>query len=602
MVQQSPDILGGKQGNRRLTTVMAIDVCGYSALSERDEQKAIQVVQRVSAILDRVTQKYKGRRFHKAGDGFLVEFQTASDNLNAALEITEDIRSDSDLQILEPTVCRIGLHAGEVTEQQDGDLLGHGVNIAARLQGEADEGGILASSNFMNLVSRDFTGRKRRRGFLALKNISEPVEAFDIEGAVGRWARLIKQGQRFLKRNSIALGLFLVAMCAIGLLFHSTIRSAQMNELQKRVDSLLERGLQGSDGYSINPVDSAYMRGMLGRLAASGKTSDKASFAMLEAGNIDGAIAILTEAMGEISPEDSDYLTNLHQIGALAMHHDASRAAAIFETILLKDPRDADAMVFLGHSNVGVERSEVLWRRAVQTGRLSEEQRLQVKIDLAYNNLILGNPSRALEELLALEPEIKALNKTYLTESYHSDRGMILERLDRLIEAEADLLYAIDLQKKFGYDYNTERAYNVLGFIAMKRAETPRVSDRDIYLGQAEAYFRLQYEAATRIAKRRSQAEALYFLGDVELQRGNINRAERDFLQSFTISREGAFGVYEFLARVGLAQVEAIQGDRAAACGMLEDALDVRVTSERSEVDIGPRTQSRIDSIGCNIP
>lgn len=596
MVQQNPETLLSGQNARRLTTVMAIDVCGYSALSERDERKAIQVVRLISDMLDRVTLDNNGRRFHQAGDGFLVEFQSASDNLNAALEITNLIADNTTLQSLEPTKCRIGLHAGEVNEQEGGDLLGHGVNIAARLQGEADEGGILASSNFMNLVSRDFSGRKRRRGFLALKNISEPVEAFDIEGKIHHWGRTYRRGRTFLRRNSLVLGLFVIAMAAIA--FVSLMPNSDTSiALEDRVDAVLERGLEGVDGYGIDPVDSAYMRGVLRRLAKSGKPSDKASFAMLETGNIDGAIATLTDAMVDVSPQDPEYIPSLHQIGALAMNHDVERAAAVFETILLKAPDDVNAMVYLGLSNVGEARSEVLWQRALETGQLSEERALEVRIKLAFNDLLRGDHEIALQEMIAIEEDVKRLNKPYLLESFHSDRGMIYERLDRLVEAEADLLFAVDLQKRYGYDYNTERAFNVLGFIALKRSERGAIEDTDRYLSQAEQYFRLQYEVASRIAKKRGQAEALYFIGDVELQRGNLDGAERDFLRAFTIARENEFYVYEFLVRIGFAQLAKVRGDQALACSHLSDAM--LTLEELGAGHIGPQTGAKIESLGC---
>lgn len=597
MVQHIPETTDIKTQSRRLTSVLALDVCGYSSLSERDERRAIEVVKCVSGLLADVTQNHSGRRFHEAGDGFLVEFQSANDCLNAALEITRLIREDVSLQAPEAILCRVGLHVGEVTEQDNGDLLGHGVNVAARLQGEADEGGILASANFMNLVARDFTGQQRRRGHLALKGISQPVEAYDIEAASSHWSRLYRRGKKFVGRNSLVLGLFVVAMGAIAVVSLSPQTGETAAALDLRVDTVLGRGLEGVDGYGIDPVDSAYMRGVLRRLAESGKPSDKASFALLETGNIDGAIEILTEAMVDVSPQDPTYIPSLHQIGALAMNHDAEQAAAIFETILLKDPNDANAMVYLGLSNVGVERSEILWKRALQTGDLSEEQTLQVKIDLAFSYVIRGQYASALEKMMALENDIQRLNKPYLSVSFHSDRGMIYERLDRLIEAEADLLFAIDLQKRHGYDTNTERAFNVLGFIALKRSAQSSGDDKDRFLAQAEQYFRLQYEAASRIAKKRSQAEALYFLGDVELQRGNLEGAERDFMQAFTIAREGEFESYEFLVKIGFAQLAKRRGDDDAACAHLKNAL--ANTRIGRSTHIGPQTQDKIDALGC---
>lgn len=597
MVQHIPETTDIKTQSRRLTSVLALDVCGYSSLSERDERRAIEVVKCVSGLLADVTQNHSGRRFHEAGDGFLVEFQSANDCLKAALEITRLIREDVSLQAPEAILCRVGLHVGEVTEQDNGDLLGHGVNVAARLQGEADEGGILASANFMNLVARDFTGQKRRRGHLALKGISQPVEAYDIEAASSHWSRLYRRGKKFVGRNSLVLGLFVVAMGAIAVVSLSPQTGESVAALDRRVDTVLGRGLEGVDGYGIDPVDSAYMRGVLRRLAESGKPSDKASFALLETGNIDGAIKILTEAMVDVSPQDPAYIQSLHQIGALAMNHDAEQAAAIFETILLKDPNDANAMVYLGLSNVGTDRSEVLWTRALVIGELSEEQALQVRIDLAFNDLLRGDHELALEEMVVIEDDVKRLNKPYLLESFHSDRGMIYERLDRLVEAEADLLFAVDLQKRYGYDYNTERVFNVLGFIALKRSASASPQNSDSFLAQAEKYFRLQYETASRIAKRRSQAEALYFLGDVELQRGNLEDAERDFMQAFTIAREGEFEVYEFLVRIGFAQLAKLRGDQVMACSHLDDAM---ASSEIGRTaHIGPQTSAKIRALGC---
>jgi tetratricopeptide (TPR) repeat protein len=254
-------------------------------------------------------------------------------------------------------------------------------------------------------------------------------------------------------------------------------------------------------------------------------------------------------------------------------------------------------MVYLGLSNVGAARSEVLWTRALATGQLSEEQAVQVRIDLAFNDLIRGDFEIALEEMIAIEDDVKRLNKPYILESFHSDPGMINDRQDRLVEAEADLLFAVDLQKRHGYDYNTERAFNVLGFIALKRSASASPQNSDSFLAQAEKYFRLQYETASRIAKRRSQAEALYFLGDVELQRGNLEDAERDFMQAFTIAREGEFEVYEFLVRIGFAQLAKLRGDQVMACSHLDDAM---ASSEIGRTaHIGPQTSAKIRALGC---
>ena len=128
---------------RKLASIVAIDVAGYSRRSETDEAAAIEAVAALHERVIKVAAVHGGRVFNTAGDGFMLEFPTASGALAAA----EEIAAASD-----PPV-RAGVHLGEVSVTSSGDLLGHGVNVAARIQQMASPGAVLVSGDVATLRS-----------------------------------------------------------------------------------------------------------------------------------------------------------------------------------------------------------------------------------------------------------------------------------------------------------------------------------------------------------------------------------------------------------------------------------------------------------------
>ena len=130
---------------RRLTSVVATDICGYSSLSEHSDELAIQTVEIIYSLFEKSTKQHQGRVFKRIADGFLAEFPSAESAVRAALVFTHSVKEAS----LDPlpsngsTAVRTGIHLGDVTEREDGDLLGHGVNVAVRLQEHAQRNGII---------------------------------------------------------------------------------------------------------------------------------------------------------------------------------------------------------------------------------------------------------------------------------------------------------------------------------------------------------------------------------------------------------------------------------------------------------------------------
>lgn len=155
-------------GSRKLATIMAVDLAGYSAMAERDETAAIDAVARVRDLLESVTQREGGRIFNTAGDGFMLEFASAAGALAAAEQACA----------LAEDEIRIGVHLGDVLVTPSGDLLGHGVNIAARLQQTATPGAVLVSVDVRRAVRGALANRLQAYGPVRLSKMAETIEAF----------------------------------------------------------------------------------------------------------------------------------------------------------------------------------------------------------------------------------------------------------------------------------------------------------------------------------------------------------------------------------------------------------------------------------------
>jgi len=160
--------------SRRLAAIVSADIAGYSALSERDAALAVAHVARLRDCARAACTDHGGRIFNTAGDGVMLEFASASDALTAAIAIAE-ASTEAPL--------RLGVHVGEVTPADDGDLLGHGVNIAARLQAEAATGGIIVSQIVRDSAAAELAAKLTARGRIRLSKMRETVRVFAYEAA-----------------------------------------------------------------------------------------------------------------------------------------------------------------------------------------------------------------------------------------------------------------------------------------------------------------------------------------------------------------------------------------------------------------------------------
>jgi adenylate cyclase len=161
---------------RRLAAILAADVVGYSALMQRAEEATYAEFERLKReVFEPGLSRHDGRLIKTTGDGALAEFASPSAAVRCAVEIQESIASGrSSLKL------RIGVNLGEVIVGADGDLFGDGINIAVRLEGIADAGGILISEKVYGEIEGKLDVDFGDRGEQQLKNISKPIRAFAV--------------------------------------------------------------------------------------------------------------------------------------------------------------------------------------------------------------------------------------------------------------------------------------------------------------------------------------------------------------------------------------------------------------------------------------
>jgi class 3 adenylate cyclase/pimeloyl-ACP methyl ester carboxylesterase len=168
---------------RRLAAILAADAVGYSRMMREDEPGALALLQKHrSEVIDPGIAKHRGRTIKLMGDGLLAEFSSVVEAVNCAAEIQRSMAArNAGSQGRREMAFRIGVHLGDVIVEDD-DLYGDGVNIAARLEGIAQRGGICISRQAYDQVQRKVALGYRSLGPQRLKNIPDPVEVFAIQG------------------------------------------------------------------------------------------------------------------------------------------------------------------------------------------------------------------------------------------------------------------------------------------------------------------------------------------------------------------------------------------------------------------------------------
>jgi adenylate cyclase len=169
--------------SRKLAAILAADVVGYSRLTGADEDRTLARLRALrSDLIDPTIAVHNGRVVKRTGDGALVEFRSVVDAVRCAVEVQNAmVERNAGLPPERRIEFRIGIHLGDVVEESDGDLMGDGVNIAARLEGVAAPGAICLSEDAYRQVKARLDLLVSDLGQTQLKNIAEPVRIYSLE-------------------------------------------------------------------------------------------------------------------------------------------------------------------------------------------------------------------------------------------------------------------------------------------------------------------------------------------------------------------------------------------------------------------------------------
>ena len=175
MVLEQPSRVG-----RRLSAIVAADVAGYSRLMGLDEAGTARILREHRAIADAVVAQHGGRIVKTTGDGLLIEFPSVVDAVECAVAVqTAMAERNESVPRDRRMLFRIGINLGDILIEGD-DILGDGVNIAARLEGIAKAGGICISSSAYEQVRGKVAVEFADLGEQTLKNIARPVRAYAV--------------------------------------------------------------------------------------------------------------------------------------------------------------------------------------------------------------------------------------------------------------------------------------------------------------------------------------------------------------------------------------------------------------------------------------
>ena len=206
---------------RKLTAILSADVKGYSRLMGADEEATLRTLQEYKEVMASSIQHHRGRIVGTAGDSVLAEFASVVDAVQCAVEIQQVLRAKNALPAEDRRMdFRIGINLGDVIEEGD-TIYGDGVNIAARMEGMAEAGGICISESAYQQIKNKLPLRYDYLGEHEVKNITEPVRVYraqvEPEAASSKLSREKKPAGKRLSKSALAIIAMVVIAGAVAL-------------------------------------------------------------------------------------------------------------------------------------------------------------------------------------------------------------------------------------------------------------------------------------------------------------------------------------------------------------------------------------------------
>jgi len=218
---------------RKLTAILSADVEGYSRLMGEDEDATIRTLTAYRELMSTLIQKHRGRVVDSPGDNLLAEFLSVVDAVRCAVEIQEELRvRNAELPENRRMVFRIGINLGDVVEEGD-RIYGDGINIAARVEGIAEGGGICISGTVYDSIKNKLSLGYESLGEHTVKNIKEPVRVYRMRigpEAATPVVREEKTGPRRWQKATLAIAAILVIAVGAYAIWNYTFRAAPPSE------------------------------------------------------------------------------------------------------------------------------------------------------------------------------------------------------------------------------------------------------------------------------------------------------------------------------------------------------------------------------------
>jgi adenylate cyclase len=218
---------------RKLTAILSADVKGYSLLMGEDEDRTVRTLAAYREVMSDLIRRHRGRVVDSPGDNVLAEFGSVVDAVRCAVEIQEELKTrNAELPENRKMEFRIGINLGDVIV--DGErLYGDGVNIAARMEGLAEGGGICISGTVYDQVKNKLALSYEHQGEQAVKNISEPVRVYRVLMEPGAPAEVKKEkrpGPIRWQWAVLAVTAALVVGAAAGVIWNFYLRPSPPSE------------------------------------------------------------------------------------------------------------------------------------------------------------------------------------------------------------------------------------------------------------------------------------------------------------------------------------------------------------------------------------
>jgi len=223
---------------RKLTAILSADVKEYSRLMGQDERSTIRTLKAYKEAMTILIQEYKGRVVDCPGDNLLAEFGSVVDAVNCAVEIQRDLaEKNAELPSVRQMEFRIGINLGDVVEEKD-CIYGDGVNIAARIEGLADGGGICISGTAYDQVVDKLGLEYEFLGKREVKNIERPVRVYHVLSYPGAAAYRVVRAKtataKKWRKVILAIAVIIVIGAAVGTFWHLYFRpSAEPASVEK---------------------------------------------------------------------------------------------------------------------------------------------------------------------------------------------------------------------------------------------------------------------------------------------------------------------------------------------------------------------------------